>query len=138
MASCYLHKCDHCGYSVQTLGLNEFYRDARGRRRPHGHPTPISREAERSGIAGFSAELYCPRCDRVYDLVVVEFERPAARSLDAWMGWVKPKEQYSREDAVRCPDCGNAELLLGPPEGKPPMCPRCGRGRLISEEIWIS
>ena len=70
----------------------EIYRDAAGEWHDYGHPIPVSEEAARTGIAGLSAELWCPHCDRIPDLVVVEFERPAASEFEAWGGGARPKE----------------------------------------------
>jgi hypothetical protein len=60
MGSWYKLKCDNCGYSVNTSGPWEFYRDSEGKRKPYGHPVPTSKEAEESGIHGLTGELYCP------------------------------------------------------------------------------
>ena len=84
MASGYVYRCDDCGYSVRTSGPHEFYRDKKGRRKPYGHPTPASREAEQRGIYGFSAEMYCPHCDQVYDVIMFERDEPGLSPLSAW------------------------------------------------------
>ena len=136
MGAAYRHTCEACGYSVQTSGPWEFYRDAGGARHDYGHPVPVSREAARAGLAGLSASLWCPHCDRVHDLVVVEFEAPAARGFEVWSGTARPKEEYRREDAVRCPDCGALDLVLGEPPA-PLACPHCGGG-MRSGMAWIS
>lgn len=109
-----------------------------GNEKPYGHPVAFSREAEERGIAGLHADLYCPACDRVHDLIVVEFKRPTSDKLAMWAGAVEPTEHYAREDVVRCPGCGRTDLLLGPEEGREVPCPRCSRGRLKGEMEWIS
>lgn len=135
MGAAYSHTCGTCGHSVSTSGPWEFYRDAAGERHEYGHPVPVSEEAARAGIAGLSAELWCPHCDRVHDLVVVEFEQPAGSGFEAWAGGAMPKEEYRREGAVRCPDCGAVDLVLG--ESEQADCLRCGGG-MRSEMAWIS
>jgi len=147
VGSGYRYECDNCGHTVETSGPWEFYRDATGARKPFGHPVPISEEAVRMGIAGLSAELYCPLCDKVHDLVAVEFKRPyQGRWFWLEAGEVEPKDEFKREDAVKCPDCGNSELILGPEDEDSPgfnarmsiLCPRCKKGKLSGGMAWIS
>lgn len=138
MGSGYEHKCDRCGYEVATSGPWEFYRDELGLRHPYGHPVPASDEAERAGIAGLSAEMYCLDCRQVSDVILVEFVRPAEDSLLVWLGRCEPMEEYRHEGAVRCPSCGSTNLLLGPDETRTIPCPRCGVGRVVGRETWVS
>ena len=133
MGSGYYYECDKCKHFFETSGLNEFYRDAEGRRKLYGHPVPMSREAEERGIHGLSAELYCPKCDKVYDLIVQEFETPT------WLVWAhppEPKDEYKQEGAVKCPDCGNTDLVLDnrDRDAVPLPCPRCPDGKMIFGE----
>jgi len=46
-------KCERCGFTVETGGPHEFYRDDNGEFLPHGHPTVGSEEAEKKGVKGF-------------------------------------------------------------------------------------
>lgn len=138
MGSCYSHHCDHCGYSVTTSGPWEFYRDANGQRKPYGHPIPMSREGRERGIAGLAAALYCLKCDKVFDLVIVEFKQPARDSLSVWSGAAEPQEAFKREGAVKCPDCGDTRLLLEGDKSTEKLCPRCKGGTLNSRREWIS
>lgn len=86
MGAGYIHKCDKCGYTVHTSGPWEFYRDSNGERKEYGHPTPFSKEAELCGISGLSGELYCPKCDQVWDLVLVEYKSPIKEGFLVWSG----------------------------------------------------
>jgi len=141
MGSAYFHKCTNCGYSVRTSGLWEFYRDKEGNKKPYGHPGPVSKEAEKRGIYGFSANVYCPKCDEVFDLIVVEFEKPIKgieAGLFAWLGKWEPKEEFLKEGGLGCPKCSNHKLILGPREDIRVMCPRCKEGKLIVERRLIS
>lgn len=106
----------------------------------------MSDEAVKMGIAGLSAELYCPACDEVHDLIVVEFKEPHKGEM-FWMEMGEPKDEYQREDAVKCPDCGNTDLILGPADEEDKsmfdatmsfLCPRCKKGNLTGGMRWIS
>lgn len=132
MATFYVHECDKCSYSVETSGLHEFYRDDEGSRKPYGHPIPMSQEAAKRGVCGLSAALYCPKCDKVHDLVVVEFKEPPKDSLSMWLGQTEPTDEFKKEGAVKCPDCGNPDLVLGTDEDREVLCPSCTDGKLIA------
>ncbi|MFC2000397.1 hypothetical protein ACFLXE_06545 [Chloroflexota bacterium] len=138
MGASYLHKCSACSYSLRTSGPWEFYRDKKGERKDYGHPRTTSREAEKRGIFGLSGELYCPTCDGTFDLILVEFKKPARDSLSVWGGRCEPKDEFYDEGAVRCPECGNIDLVLGPAEDMELTCPRCKEGQLIGEMEWVS
>ncbi len=138
MGSMYRHSCDNCGYSFKTSGPWEFYRDGGGQKKPFGHPIPMSAEAAQRGIYGLSANLYCRQCDRAFDLVIAEFKQPQRSGLDVWSGAAEPKDEFKREGAVKCPVCGNRQLLLEGNEAAEPTCPRCKSGRLVSQREWIS
>ena len=112
MGAWYTHKCDNCDYEVHTEGPWEFYRDKKGRRKMYGHPGPASQEAADCGIAGLTGRLYCPECDKVSEVVLVEFKKPAGKSLEVWGGMAEPLDEYKKEDAVKCPKCGNTKLVF--------------------------
>lgn len=69
-------RCNWCGHSVDTSGPWEFYRDAQGNFKRYGHPSPISEEARQHGVDGMYGDLYCPNCDTVFKLVIMEFKFP--------------------------------------------------------------
>lgn len=139
MGAGYVHKCNKCGYSVSTSGPWEFYRDSKGKRKPYGHPVPMSEEARQRGIYGLSGELYCPNCDEVFDLILVEFKEPSQDSLSVWGGMCEPIDEFKDEEgAVKCPKCGNRNLILGPMEDREATCPRCKYGKLVGKMEWIS
>ena len=137
MGASYLHTCDNCGYSVSTSGPWEFFRDAEGARQPYGHPAPMSREAKSRGIFGLSAHVYCPHCDRTFDLVLIEYKKPTSKSLSVWMDKSEPADEYDGK-VLKCPKCGNTDLLLDESDGKEVVCPRCNKGKLVSRMEWIS
>ena len=127
MGAGFVHNCDNCGYSVNTSGPWEFYRDKEGNRKPYGHPGPMSREAKKRGIWGFSEDQYCPKCDEVFDVIVVEFAGPNQR-------WA-PKDEYKK---IKCPKCGVRNLIFVSQEGKEVTCPRCRKGKWIGRMEYIS
>lgn len=138
MGAGFTHKCSHCGYSISTSGPWEFYRDSQGNRKPYGHPVPISEEAEKQGIHGLSGELYCPNCDKVFNLILVEFKNPSNDTLSIWSGRCEPKEEFRQENMVKCPECGNTNMILEPVKDKVIICPRCKVGHFMGYMEWIS
>jgi ribosomal protein S27E len=74
----------------------------------------------------------------VSDVILVEYKQPSGESLSVWGGKCEPKEEYKREGAVKCPDCGNQRLILGGDEAGEVSCPRCNKGVLQSVMDWIS
>lgn len=138
MGAGYIHKCDKCDFSVHTSGPWEFYRDDKGRRKAYGHPDPISEEAESNGIYGLSGNLYCPDCNKTFDLILVEFKKASMDGLSVWSNKCEPKDEYKQDDAVKCPDCGNKNLILEYNENMEVICPKCKEGKLVGKMEWIS
>jgi len=130
MGAHYNFKCTCCDYSFSTSGPWEFYRNAKGKRKPFGHPVPVSKEAAQRGIYGLSADLYCPQCDRIFDVILVEFKRPSSESLAVWLGKCEPKEEYQQANAVNCPACKSTDLILEPSDERTLTCPRCRKGKI--------
>jgi hypothetical protein len=137
MGAQYTYRCYACGYEVSTSGPWEFYRDEQGRRKSYGHPVPCSEEAAQRGVYGLSGLFYCPACDGVFDLVLVEFKQPVKEG-SVWLGAGEPKDEYRKPGAVKCPKCAGTDLLLGAEQGRVVPCPRCKRGRLAAKMDWIS
>ena len=138
MGALYSHTCDTCGFVVRTSGLWEFYRDRDGNRKMYGHPGPRSKEAEKAGVHGMSAELYCIDCGKTRDLIVVEYKKPAETHFEAWLRPPEPKGPYARGHTPKCPECGTTNFLLGPCEGRIVPCPKCKEGKLIGRMTLIS
>jgi hypothetical protein len=118
-----LYRCDKCGWEFWTWGPREFYRDASGNRLPYGHPLPASPEAERHGISGLDAQLFCLTCGKTHQVVLDEFPRSVHDPLSAWRPPRTPVQP-------NCPDCGQPRLVAALPDDQPIPCPRCGRGPL--------
>lgn len=138
MGAAYQLRCNKCGHAVSTSGPWEFYRDAQGQVKDYGHPVPCSKEAKQCGIAGLRASLYCPDCDKVSEVVIVEFKEPSRQALDVWSGRAEPKDEYMREEGVRCPACQGSRLVLAPEDGQTVACPRCRSGAMVASMEWIS
>ncbi len=135
MGAGYEWKCTACGYKIETSGPWEFYVDKKGNRKPYGHPSPMSREAKKSGVYGLSAAMYCPKCDRVEDSILVEFEAPQKDMLDVWSGRARVKQQYEHS-VPTCTQCGGI-LYLALPEDEI-KCPRCNKGTFEGGMVWVS
>jgi predicted RNA-binding Zn-ribbon protein involved in translation (DUF1610 family) len=118
MARSSIWKCESCGWTINTSGPHEFYRDNAGIRKPYGHPSPISEEAKKQGVKGFYIKGYCPTCDEAREAITVEFDDTVHRnwwieSLRKDVRHIEPicnvchtkiiKEFYSKP----CPKCGN-------------------------------
>ena len=138
MGAEYRFTCSKCDYSISTSGPWEFYRDEKGRRKLYGHPVPRSEEAERSGIYGFSGKLYCPACDKISNLILLEYKNPCHDQLSAWMGQREVKDEFRNDQGVKCRKCGGKDLVLYPEEHREIPCPRCKKGRLMGQMSWIS
>jgi DNA-directed RNA polymerase subunit M/transcription elongation factor TFIIS len=138
MGTGYTYKCDRCGYAVSTSGPWEFYRDSKGNRKPYGHPVPTSQEAKERGIYGFSGDLYCPKCDKIFDVVLVEFTGPLRDYFAAWAGWREPRDEFKEEGGVKCPECHVTNMIWDTSEAEKVVCPRCKEGILHGEVIWIA
>ncbi len=129
MGSFYSHKCDHCNYEVQTDGPWAFYRDRNGKRKLYGRLP--SQEAQECGRVGSSGSLYCSKCDLVSEMILEEFKKPK-KNMDVGEGRLELKDEYKNNDAIKCPRCGNKQLLLGDNNKIVVECPRCKKGKFIS------
>ena len=113
MAAYHEWKCEKCGWEVRTSHSHEFYIDKNGQRKGYGHPSPHSKEAEEQGVKGLLIYGYCPKCDKVTEAVVREFDKPL------YEGWWHTKGQ---EKEPVCETCGTqlVESFMDKP------CPKCG------------
>jgi len=150
LASGYKFECDRCGYIVETMGPSEFYRDGQRNRKPYGHPLPFPGEALDYGVKGLSADLYCPFCKKIFDMVMVEFDIPYhCDKGEIFWDDVEDPDRHRNEGSVICPGCKHVGMILGPlhkDECKPGAegemlagdCPKCGEGILVSRLSWMS
>lgn len=130
MGAFHQFQCSVCGHEFVTSGPWEFYRDARGERRPVGHPRPTSPEAASAGIHGLDAVCYCTRCGNTARVVVREYDKP----LDPYWQWEPGNEREKighRDIAPPCPHCHGTDLVLDPGEGLVLTCPKCQAGVMM-------
>lgn len=133
MASFYTFECNKCKHRVNTSGPHEFYRNKKGNMKPYGHPVPISKEAAEMGISGLTIEFYCPKCDKNFETIIVEYKKPTDDKLAMWSGALEPKDEYKNKDVFRCPKCDEI-LIFNPEEFKNIKCSRCKEGIFIFDE----
>ena len=138
MGAGYRMKCNNCDFSIATSGPWEFFRDEKGKQHDFGHPSPVSEEAAQRGVYGLYGKLYCPTCNKVVTVILVEFKEPCRDALSLWSGQCEPLEKYLEEDAVKCPKCKNKDLILEPDNDHAVSCPKCKKGFLLGEMEWIS
>ena len=125
----YLHyECPSCRFRASVGGPEEFYLAPSGERLAHGHPEPVSPEAEARGVDGFWMHLWCAACRRVQRVITLEFVEPCG-ALAAWSGRGLPKPGYPAP-AEACPACG--EKLDDEIPGLDPICPGCRQGVLAT------
>lgn len=138
MGGHYVHHCNQCECSFETTGPWEFYRTDDGSIHPYGHPGAMSHEAEERGIYGADADVYCPVCDRVFSVILIEYKEPY-RCLDGrWSGSGEALEEYEAGDLPVCPSCGGKRLILDDKYEEQLKCPRCATGQLVGNMDWIS
>jgi DNA-directed RNA polymerase subunit RPC12/RpoP len=137
MGASYIYECNKCAYTFHTSGPWEFYRNHEGELKDYGHPAPNSKEAKLMGIKGLYGEMYCNICDKVSKIILVEFKNPSKSSLSVWTNRCEPEDKYQNEGAIKCPECGNKNLILQVEE-KEIFCPHCKEGKMKGRMEWIS
>ena len=110
-------KCERCGFTVETSGPHEFYRDDNVELLPYGHPTVGSEEAEEKGVKGFYICGYCIQCDSAKVIIIREFNSP----IHNWHCHILDNNEVKSFKPI-CGECGT-RLILDFFE-KP--CPKCG------------
>jgi hypothetical protein len=82
-----------------------------GRMKIHGYPLLPGEEKQSSKIFSFGADLFCPHCHEKSNFYLIEYARPAFISRESWMDI---DIQEFQEEIMRCPKCGNRDLILEP------------------------
>ena len=131
MHKVYVHVCDKCGFTVETSGLWEFYRDSNGKFKSYGHPIPNSIEAEESGIYGLYGIYYCVDCGKNSQNIVFESKFPVFEKTALWNVRLEPISPYGDGFRPVCEHCGSKRIFLHP--AKVP-CPKCKEGYLKGRE----
>ena len=135
MATFWHHRCDTCGYTFDTSGSHEFYRDKAGRLVDFGHPLPSSREAAKAGVAGFYGRMWCLQHDVNVEVIIQEFRNPVDRFAGIWT----PGKHPEKHVIIACPSCGDDEPVMGDrPFGPGIRCPKCIGGSIGCEVSRMS
>jgi len=139
MGAGYKFKCNKCKYFFNTSGPWEFYRDKRGKIKPYGHPAPMSREAVKMGISGFHGDLYCVKCDKVYEVILIDYDVPDTDPVSAWR---KAAIYKSTHPLVKCPKYDSLDMIFEPYKENDELmkipCPNYKKGEITGDTEWIS
>lgn len=141
----FIYQCSKCKKKFNTSGPWEFYRNKKGNRIPFGHPGPINKEAQLSGVDGLFADMLCLDCGKEVNIIIEEYYKQPAHSkgfkdfLAFLFGKIKEDD-----DKPRCPNCKGDNLFLSNNENaekneKVTMltCPNCSKGKLELIDHWI-
>lgn len=79
--------------------------------RDHGYPVLLQQKEEGEKIFSFGADLFCPHCHEKSNFYLIEYARPYSIPRDIWMDI---DVQEFQEEIMRCPKCGNRDLILEP------------------------
>jgi len=137
MVCYYEFKCDKCNFEIKTSGPHEFIfvdRKIKALRHPSGFPAD-----------GVFLNIYCPKCKKNHNLILVEFEKRGGpwetkkeniknEYLKNYADFIQehPGEKVHTEcfnyDAVKCPVCSFKEVIMHPEENI--NCPNCNEGKI--------
>jgi rubredoxin len=84
-----------------------FNKKQMGNLQKHEHPFLLRPGGKEEDVYGFCGDLYCPNCGTKSDFMLIEFQKPSAELLAAWMD-IDIEE--IDEDILRCPKCGRPNL----------------------------
>jgi len=126
MGAEYQYTCEKCGFYIITSGPWEFSRDERGGLIFYMEMV----EPETGGIDGLSGSIYCPDCNKVYDMILVEFDQPEHTNFNIWSLWSDPGNSFLKQNEVKCAVCGGNRLILEPEDNIYINCPNCNLGVL--------
>jgi len=141
MGAYYHHHCDCCGYAFETSGPWEFFETDPHEDRFSGHRGSIcdSNPAQKFGVLGLRARVFCLGCGRFVNLVLAKhmilarIEKSRRRLLEDL--WTNQPEGFALPKVARlppCPHCGKEKLVLGYGPRSSAQCPHCGAGTLLA------
>ncbi len=104
-----LHDPNEWASSFSAIGFSQFYKNRAVKRQRFSQALLMGEEGKKQGVYGFGADLYCPHCDEMFDFILIEFESSGAGSSLAW-GEIDLEE--FEVDLMKCPKCGNRELVF--------------------------
>jgi hypothetical protein len=73
----------------------------------YGYPILLGPDENKEDTYGFCGDLYCPNCGTKSDFMLIEFRKPSADLMAAWM---EINIDEIDEDILRCPKCGCLNL----------------------------
>jgi hypothetical protein len=121
----YVYQCDHCRRDLEITLCREFQQEPDGTPSDYHYPDPDLYEWPPRKVAGLWSRLWCPACQRVRPLVVVQLDEPAEHPVQAFLA--AEARGYTGMETGPCPECGatlEVEIEDGP-------CPECGQGKLV-------
>jgi hypothetical protein len=104
-----LHDPNEWASSFSAIGFSQFYKNRAVKRKRLSQPVLMGEEGKKQGVYGLGVDLYCPYCDEMFDFILVEFESSGPGSSLAW-GEINLEE--FEVDPMKCPKCGNRELIF--------------------------
>jgi ribosomal protein S27AE len=84
-----------------------FNKNQIGNLQKYGSPAFLGPRDAKEDTYGFCGDLYCPNCGTKSDFMLIEFQKPSADLMAAWMD-IDINE--IDEDLLRCPKCGQSDL----------------------------
>ena len=84
-----------------------FNKNQIGNIQKYGPPVLLGPRDGKEDTYGFCGDLYCPNCGAKSDFMLIEFQKPSADLMAAWMD-IDINE--IDEDILRCPKCGRSNL----------------------------
>lgn len=77
----------------------------------HGCPVLLPEGEQNQKFFSFGADLFCPHCREKSNFYLIEYERPGTLPRENWMDI---DLQEFQEEIMKCPKCGNRDLVLEP------------------------
>jgi len=84
-----------------------FNKNQIGNLQKYGPPVLLGPRDSKDDTYGFCGDFYCPNCGTKSDFMLIEFQKPSADLMAAWMDIDIGEID---EDLLRCPKCGRSNL----------------------------
>jgi hypothetical protein len=120
----YLYHCNDCGFDVEIVGAQEFYRDAAGEPHDYHYPAADTYEWPIKRVSGLWNRIWCPACRTTRPHILVGLDEPAEHPVQAFLK--AEADGLTGLEVGPCPICGTE--MTHEVEGLP--CPRCAAGKL--------
>lgn len=109
MATFYKHHLEEGDRSLSTMDSCKLQRNRSVTGPECDHPILMDEKAQKQAIYGYYGDLYCPKCQEIFDFIFVEFEKPYPGFLSAWREIINKEMD---EDVMICPRCGHRDMQL--------------------------